>query len=264
MITIGCGKFFAQVCALIMNLGLMSFFTYSFIILPGDLMNNSKLLGVYIIISWITVIPNFRVLFLIISNYGTSMDENVWKNLIANGKLINLCTLIGFCIGTYYMFIIGPFFGSCSIYSGQLACISVQIIAFLSFLGWCAFGFVILYFVIVIVAYVIANGEVQNRAILPSNFNINHEPNRDSIFQRNDPVLVSATQFLEKYNIIPDPEPLSKCAICQETVEENSERWIRLACGHIGHGICLAEWFKHEQSCPYCRAHISISDPVEV
>ena len=271
MITIGCCKLFSQLCTVVLNFGLMIFFSYSFIILPSDLMNNSKLLGFYIILAWITTLPHLKVLFLIILNYGTTIDENIWKTLIATGKLVNLCSLIAFCIGSYYMIVIGPFFNSCGIYAGQLACTTVRTIAFLSFLGWCLFGIVIIYFIIVVLAYIFAHGTVQNRPLMPTSFNIHHEPNMESVFQRNDPVLISATQFLEYYNPIPDPEPLSKCAICQETPEESDEGWTRLACNHTGHQVCLSEWFRHKQECPYCRAPIRVSEtndfdsnPIEV
>lgn len=261
MITIGGCKLFSQLCTVALNFGLMIFFSYSFLALPTEFMKNSKLLGFYLIVSWINVLPNIRVLFLIILNYGTSIEENVWKNLVRTGLLVKLCSLIAFTIGSYYMIVFEPFFNSCGIYAGQLACTTVQIIAFLAFLEWCIIGLVIIYFIIFVLAYVVAHGEVNNRPLLPTSFNIHHEPNIDSVFQRNDPILVSATQFLEHYNPIPAPEPLSVCAICQESAEEEySKEWTRLTCGHIGHRICLAEWFKHEASCPYCRAPISVSE----
>jgi hypothetical protein len=216
----------------------------------------------------VIALPNIKVLGLIILNYGTTVNDDVWNNLIRTSKLMNLCGLINFCIGTYYMITIGPFFNSCGIYSGHTACTAVQLIAFVTFIGWCCIGLIPVYIIVFVVAYVATHGDdaMHNRSFMPDRFSVPraprsdfNEPVIDSVFHRHDPIMISASKFLEKYNPIPDPEPLSKCGICQETVEENStDPWTRLECSHIGHVHCLAEWYKHEPSCPYCRKKIEI------
>jgi hypothetical protein len=240
----------------------LSFFTYSFVILPSDLMKTSKLLGFYIIMGWITLLPHIKVFFLIILNYGAIINDDVWKNLTRTGKLFNLCSLISNCISSYFMFVIGPFFSSCGIYTGYLACHTVQIIAFMAFVVWCIFGLILLYIIIFILACIIIHGinSFQNQPFMTDQFIIPPIPSQspESVFQQTDPIMLSATRFLETYNPIPDPEPMTKCAICQYSVEEIDDQWTRLQCGHLGHQKCFSEWYIYDQSCPYCRTSINI------
>ena len=50
----------------------------------------------------------------------------------------------------------------------------------------------------------------------------------------------------------PAPTRLTlSCCICLGEIE--SERAI-LGCAHAFHQKCIAQWAKHQQSCPYCRA----------
>lgn len=46
-----------------------------------------------------------------------------------------------------------------------------------------------------------------------------------------------------------------KCLVCQFAYEQE-ETLKRLPCGHVFHSVCVAQWLKDNDICPYCRQTI--------
>jgi hypothetical protein len=144
------------------------------------------------------------------------------------------------------MIVIGPFFESCGIYTEiPSACASVQLIAFVGFALTIGFGIMIL--------------------ILVGCLIILYDSIRSDNQSHQDPILRSATQFLEAYNPIPIPDSHTICTICQSEVADDADKaWTALQCGHTFHIDCLSEWYKYSQTCPHCRITIVVNDEVSV
>ena len=129
-------------------LGFTVFHTYSFITLPYDVKGQTMSIwfGVFIVLSWINLIPVIKKLGIVIKYFGNDISDNIWANLTALSKRYQLTSFVNAVIAIYFFIKIGPFFNSCGIYTSdgtKLACISVQIIAFGVFFSLCVIGIII-------------------------------------------------------------------------------------------------------------------------
>jgi hypothetical protein len=252
MVYIGACKVFGLVLSGLWELGFLIFYTYAYSTLSGDLKGQpiSIVFAIYIGLCWISAVLSLKPLFMAFKHYGETIDDDIWALLSATNKLCNLIELIVFGFSFYLMVAIGPFFASCGIYeSNHLACVALQIIALFAFLETCL---ICLGLIILLLACICSCGNISFQFVTDNNE------------AKNQP-LVSATQFLEKYNPIPNPESSTQCSICMETVlEDDHKEWTELLCRHRFHRECLARWYLYSQSCPHCRDHISLSDSVNV
>jgi hypothetical protein len=198
-----------------------------------------------IFLSWITLIPIINKLYIIITYFNQDIIDNIYETLTATKKRYKFCYLIISSIAIYFFIMIGPFFNSCGIYKEyELACLSVQFIACSVFIGFCILGFAMIGCIIFITVL--------------CTFGLGHRSD-GPIFT--DHVMTSTTQFLEQYLPIDHPEQSDRCFICLGTPEEDNEKeWTILKCEHRSHRECLAEWYRYEQSCPYCRQIIEVSN----
>jgi hypothetical protein len=76
--------------------------------------------------------------------------------------------------------------------------------------------------------------------------------------------MVSVTKFLERYSPV-EHSSEDICYICLETINDDHEKeWTKLSCGHESHRLCLADWYRYEQSCPVCREVIVTTDIIGI
>lgn len=54
---------------------------------------------------------------------------------------------------------------------------------------------------------------------------------------------------------------LEKCMICLSRIQKDSTGMVLNCCGKSIHGLCVAGWLQHQDTCPYCR---KIVDEIEV
>jgi hypothetical protein len=54
---------------------------------------------------------------------------------------------------------------------------------------------------------------------------------------------------------------LEKCMICLSRIQKDSTGMVLNCCGKSIHGLCVAGWLQHQDTCPYCR---EIVDEIEV
>ena len=50
---------------------------------------------------------------------------------------------------------------------------------------------------------------------------------------------------------------LVNCSVCLCDINLFDKEVSILNCGHFYHDICLNDWFKHQKSCPECRAIVT-------
>ncbi len=241
--TIGRCDYFVAGFQVLFTIGINLFFTVSSTTLSHSLLLEMSSIWfiIYIVLSWIHLLSDCKKLFLTMKYLGDTIPSNIWNQLIKRDKIFDLINLIRFCIGCYFMSQTGPFFNSCSIYKNdQNTCISLQYIAFITFLEALYLGIMLL-LIIAICCY----------------FAMRSNPSSGQNSSVNS-VMVSATSFLDKYNPIPLPELDTKCIICLETVDESGDQqWTELECKHKFHQTCLLQWFRYNPSCPYCQSHIN-------
>lgn len=65
---------------------------------------------------------------------------------------------------------------------------------------------------------------------------------------------VATVEFLESLKTLPECDPKedeTECPICMDEFDTN--KGIRLECGHLFHRECITEWFEGYYQCPTCR-----------
>jgi hypothetical protein len=214
------------------------------------------------VLSWINTIPLIYKLCIMVNHFGTDINDNILDTLTTPSKRYKFTSFIAGCIELYFFIVINPFSKDCGIYTEpgtELACISVQIISWLMFLYLCTavvaiVGFCILTLIVLCMYRRRRSLYDQNPPRYLSNPDEAIPP--PGLFEH--PIMVSATQFLERYVPIDHPTD-DKCFICLETSEEDHDKeWTVLSCGHRSHRLCLADWYRYEQSCPFCRQAIEV------
>jgi hypothetical protein len=263
MVYIGWCKVVTSLVQVLFDLGLAMFYTYAFIVLPDEikLQNMSIWFGIYIVLSWIYSIPKIKELYNIIVYFGLDIPEHIWDQICNVSKYYNFCRIINVMIGLYVLIQIGPFFKSCGIYTKDalLSCYSVRIIAFRMFIELCLLGLIIIFAGILVCIMMV----LKRRRIAHSNMEQASKNNEIQNQMLNNPILVSATKFLEKYNPITEIDQNIYCPICFESAEDNDKEWTKLDCHHKAHRACLAQLYQFKQCCPVCNEPIIVNiDPV--
>lgn len=257
--------------------GLTIFYTYSFIVLPPEfkLQTMSILFAIFIVLSWIGTIPLIRTLVIKVQYFSTDIEDNILETLTTPSKRYRFIEFIAVCIQFYFFIIINPFSKDCGIYtepSTELACVSMQIISWIMFLCLCIVALTIIGFIFLMIFFCFIY--CRRRIAREEQMRTYHEnpphflANPDEIIPPpglfDHPIMVSATQFLERYVPIEHPQD-DKCFICLETAEEDhNKEWTRLSCGHQSHRLCLADWYRYEQSCPFCRQAIEVNNVISI
>ena len=72
---------------------------------------------------------------------------------------------------------------------------------------------------------------------------------------------VNGSEGLPSAALDEDDESADLCPICHDTLNDERNDDVPLACGHVFHSECLARWMKRKPDCPTCRNPI---DPLDV